>query len=320
MAIENFIELPLKDQLLKKVESYMKSIWINRIDKNKLNNWLNNFEDSTIDIDEKEKLNMLFLLSKFSFLGDNEIRSLLKCLFRDLFKRPIIQRIRKELGDTLVLEDINKKFSVEFEVTKFVAIGGVSESGAMLMYPFRQENDEISEKNIILQSEILKENIGGQKEIALPSVQRYIFIDDFIGTGSQGKDKLKKDVESLKNLNKNLELCYYVLVATEDGLEELNKLNLFTSVEAVFVLDGTFKAFEEESRYYKTTHNGIDREYAKKVAEKYGQTLFYTQELGFGDCQLLLGFDHNTPDNTLPIFWGEENGWKYIFKRFIKKA
>jgi hypothetical protein len=319
MAMENFIELPLKDQLLKKVESYMKSIWLNKVDKNKLNDWLNNFENVTVDIDEKERLNMLFLLSKFSFLGDNEIRSLLKSLFRDLFKRPIIHKIRKDLGDTLNLKDIYEKFNEEYERTRFVAIGGVSESGAMLMYPFRQEND-IPEKYIISQTQILKENGADKREIAEPSIKRYIFIDDFIGTGSQGKDKLKNDVNNLKSLNKDLEICYYVLVATEEGLDAINKLNLFTSIEAVFILDDTFKVFEEGSRYYKTNHNGIDREFAKNTAYKYGQTLFRTQELGFGDCQLLFGFAHNTPDNTVPVFWGAENGWKYIFKRFIKKA
>ena len=42
--------------------------------------------------------------------------------------------------------------------------------------------------------------------------------------------------------------------------------------------------------------------------------------LGFKDCQLLLGFNHNTPDNTLPIFWYDEKNynWYPIFKRYKK--
>ena len=42
--------------------------------------------------------------------------------------------------------------------------------------------------------------------------------------------------------------------------------------------------------------------------------------LGFGDCQLLLSMEHNTPDNTLPIIWFDEDEkmWRPIFKRYNK--
>jgi hypothetical protein len=42
--------------------------------------------------------------------------------------------------------------------------------------------------------------------------------------------------------------------------------------------------------------------------------------LGFGDCQLLLSMHHNTPDNTLPIIWFDEDEalWTPIFKRYNK--
>jgi hypothetical protein len=321
MNRENFIELPLKDQLYKKVQSYIKTIWATKVDHNKLNNWLDNFQGIDDDPDEKEKLNMLFLLSKFSFLGDTEIRALLKALYRDLFKRPIIQKIRRRLNDTLDHGIINDEFIKEFKATKFVAVGGVSESGAMLMYRFRQEN-VIPEPSIVSQSNILhKIKIDAETinfELSDTSVSRYIFIDDFIGTGIQGKQKLKDDVRLMKSLNNDLEINYYVLVATDDGLKALKDLNLFSSVKSVFTLDDTFKAFDDSSRYYKTSLEGIDSNFAKNTALKYGTDLCRGQELGFGDCQLLFGFEHNTPDNSIPIFWGEENNWKHIFKRFIK--
>lgn len=326
MNRENFIELPLKDQLLKKVQSYIKTIWATKVDSNKINTWLNNFEGSEIDIDEKERLNMLFLLSKFSFLGETEIRVLLKSLYRDLFKRPILHSIRTRLNHTLDQNIINAEFSKEALKTMFVGIGDVSESGAMLMYSFRQEND-LPVPSIILQTEVLRktqiENTT-KVELANTAIERYVFIDDFIGTGVQGKQKLKDDVIKMKTLNPELQIDYFVLVATEDGLKALSDLKdstetkLFNSVKAVFTLDNTFKAFGNTSRYYKTPQEGIDPVLAKNAAFKYGAAFGFGQELGFGDCQLLLGFAHNTPDNSLPIFWSEENNWKYIFKRFVK--
>ena len=40
--------------------------------------------------------------------------------------------------------------------------------------------------------------------------------------------------------------------------------------------------------------------------------------LGFNDGAYLIGFEYNTPDNTLPIFWGTSNNWKPIFTRYEK--
>lgn len=322
MKRENFIEIPLKDQLLKKIQSYIKTIWFSKVDQNKIDGWLSNFKNTDSNKEEREKLNMLYLLSKFSYLGEKEVRVLLKSLYRDLFKRPIIYEIRKKLNDTLIIETINREFKKEFKRTKFVAVGGVSESGASLMMPFRQENS-IPEGKIIGQDNIFQNVINNgkiEKTIKDISTLRYIFIDDFIGSGIQGKEKLKNDIKLLKENNKNIEINYYVLVATENGLKALRELNHFDSVEAVFTLDDTFKVFDVNSRYYTTTHSEIDLNFSKEIATRNGRTLVKKEEhiLGFGDCQLLLGFSHNTPNNTLPVFWGEKNKWKHIFKRFAK--
>ena len=40
--------------------------------------------------------------------------------------------------------------------------------------------------------------------------------------------------------------------------------------------------------------------------------------LGFDQAQSLFCFFYNTPDNTLPIFWCDRNGWKPLFKRYEK--
>ncbi|WP_461330746.1 phosphoribosyltransferase-like protein [Bradyrhizobium liaoningense] len=44
--------------------------------------------------------------------------------------------------------------------------------------------------------------------------------------------------------------------------------------------------------------------------------------LGYKDTQLALGFSHNTPDNTLPVFWEQPNAkirtWKPVLHRYPK--
>jgi hypothetical protein len=59
----------------------------------------------------------------------------------------------------------------------------------------------------------------------------------------------------------------------------------------------------------------------RATCEKYGQHLWAADPLGYKDGQLLLGFSHNTPDNTLPIFWSEGHPprlWEPMFKRYHK--
>ncbi|MGI4830438.1 MAG: phosphoribosyltransferase-like protein [Janthinobacterium lividum] len=58
----------------------------------------------------------------------------------------------------------------------------------------------------------------------------------------------------------------------------------------------------------------VDRMIARRVAESYGRLLFWPP-LGHGNCELLLGFNHNIPDNTLPVIWSKEAQWKPIFER-----
>jgi hypothetical protein len=57
------------------------------------------------------------------------------------------------------------------------------------------------------------------------------------------------------------------------------------------------------------------------MCRKYGSQLDCTAPLGFSDCQLLIGFHHNTPNSTLPIIWFDEPGgppWTPIFRRYSK--
>ncbi|MDR2409621.1 MAG: hypothetical protein LBE13_16135, partial [Bacteroidales bacterium] len=43
-----------------------------------------------------------------------------------------------------------------------------------------------------------------------------------------------------------------------------------------------------------------------------------TDPLGYKDGEYAFGFYYNTPDNSLPIFWGQKNGWLPILKRYHK--
>ena len=63
----------------------------------------------------------------------------------------------------------------------------------------------------------------------------------------------------------------------------------------------------------------VEKDYPQKSEEE-REEIVDNSALGFGDCQLLLSLHHNTPNNTLPIIWYEEDdeNWTPIFKRYNK--
>lgn len=314
---------------MKKIYAYYATIWKEKWKEGIDQRWLSNFVHATEDEDKKQKINMLYLLSKFMYFGNEELRQLLLSLYRDLFKYPIVSTIRKNNGHTTNITFINQEFQKELNSTRFLGVGNPSESGVHMLYYFRQECD-LSKTFFINTSDIFKiekvteDKPDGTKRIYLNSelkdttIKRYVFIDDFCGSGSQAKSYLKNLVDNIKFKEPTAQVCYYMLFGTTHGIKEVQSCGVFDDVKAVFSIDESFKAFSANSRIYSKVPDAIiDKTYSEGIAKIYGTPLF-GNPLGYGDCQLLLGLFHNTPDNTLPIFWSTKNKWNPIFKRYNK--
>jgi hypothetical protein len=88
---------------------------------------------------------MLYLLSNFLYFGLFEIRHLLRVLFQDLCRRPLLTEIRRSRSDAVDLDQIDDSFDQALDRIRFLGIGNPSESGVHLLYYFRQENSLPSE-------------------------------------------------------------------------------------------------------------------------------------------------------------------------------
>lgn len=319
--------LPVYDRLLKKVTTYYSTIWKDRWRDNRHNDWLSNFNSHAVD-NGTERLHALYLLSKFMYFGNTELRELLKCVYRDLFKYPIVAKIREKNNDTTDKRFLELEFEKEISKTRFLGVGNPSESGVHLLYYFRQENDLCKDIFIntheIFRTTIIKEKDENgldihRSETSLKDdqISRYVFIDDFCGSGTQAKRYSQDIIESIKTLKPEIEVDYLMLFGTEEGIDIIKKETKFDRVESIFSIDKTFKCFSDESRYFTKQFEDIEKDTCKALCDKYGQMLWAEYPLGYKNGQLLLSLFHNTPDNTLPIFWGE-NDWTPIFKRFHK--
>ena len=301
------------DVLERKIKILHNTAWRDKWawDSDQLTKWLSNFKD------KEERLNAMFLLSKFMYFDNETIRELMVRVYKDLYKRPIVYTIRERNSGTLDSSIIESQFNDEQAKTRFLSLGNPSESSAHLLYFFRQEN-YLKRDLFISPHELFSHSENGDElsaTLMVDGINRIVILDDFCGSGNQATKFHNSIVRFIKSAAPHIIISYYALFAMEEGLKKVQELS-FDQAEAVFVLDESYKCFSESSRFFIGEDKHL-RDDCKGMCEKYGGMLG-PYPFGYKDSQMLLGFHHNTPNNTLPIFWQEKNGWHPMFKRFVK--
>lgn len=288
--------------------------------------WASNFDGKILANATEEQDHALFALTKFVYFGRRLVRELLKSLYRDHFEAPLMQRIRRNYGNTKDEILLRRLFNIELKATRFIGLGNPAESGAHLLYYFRQVN--YLNKNLFADLKGLfsvapdrasNDVFYGLRDI---SVTRIILFDDLVGSATQVSLYLTTELRRIRKGNPNLDISFVCLFATTEGLRKLNDQNLFAGkATCIFELDDSFKTHAPNCRYFSPAPNWFDIPKFKQIATHYGSLIRPGMALGYKDSQLMLGFAHNTPDNTLPIFWDEGGNlpWSPVFPRFDKK-
>jgi hypothetical protein len=313
----------MKQKYLRKLKLLSETIWEKKVSKSKIDKWLDNFM-------EDEKSDALYLLTQFIYFSEFSVEKLLESLYRDLFKYNLISEIRKRNNDTLDACLINNEFKRMRAKSRFVSLGNPSESSSALMYLMRTVN-KLPKGLFVSESDIL--NIE-------EDIENFIYIDDLCGSGSQAISYSEKFLNKIKEKFPDAKIWYLMLISTRHGKARIIKESDFNYVDSIFELDDSYKCFSENSRIFSNADETVDRVNIKQFSGTYGKKLMssiikdidpqispenldYAAESckhGYGNGQLLLGFHHNTPDNSLPIIWYNENheNWKPIFKRHNK--
>jgi hypothetical protein len=296
------------DKLYKKIRNLNESIWGGCVGKGNIDAWLDNF-DADDEGELTERLHALYILARFIYFNDKQILELMKYLFRDRFKYPLIETIRKANNNTTNLNFINDEYLRELSNTRFLGVGGAGDSGSSLLYSFKHAN-RLENKYCVFMNEV------STLLMQYPQIKTYIFIDDIAGSGEQVRTLTERVLLSIYEHSPAINKYYFVLVATDESIDYIKRFTLFDDVRYVYNLDASFKIFGDITRYFTEGYTGIQKEFAKAMCYKYGLMLLPEYPLGFKGGQLGIGFQHNTPDNTLPIMWQETPRWKPIFKGF----
>jgi hypothetical protein len=105
-------------------------------------------------------------------------------------------------------------------------------------------------------------------------------------------------------------------VADDRGVQEVERQPQTGVVVSVFEVSERLRAFDENSDLFESLD---DREDMRVRVEEIGRELYPKYPFGWDDQALLVGFERNVPNNTLPIFWsgGRFHGrrWVPLFRR-----
>ncbi|HVT63080.1 MAG TPA: hypothetical protein VHD33_06320 [Legionellaceae bacterium] len=335
----------LYDELEAKIKILRETTWYDRqLEWPEVQRWLDQFQKT--DDDDDEQIQCLFLLSNFMYFGRREIRETLRALFRDLYKYPIMQELRKKNANTKDRNLLEREFQKVLDKTRFLGMGNPSESGTHLLYFFRQENnlskDHFINGHDIFLPESRRPRSWNRRHIIYSilrffklqtlfaplvlrddQIKRYVFIDDLCCSGSQARKYSENLVESMKLLDSEIEVYYFALFATQRGMDYVRTYTAFDKVDCIFELDETYKCFSANSRFFRREPHPVDKSKSEAICRRYDSAIKPGLVLGYNQDQLLLGFYHNTPDNTPPIFWydGTYSGnklWRSIFHRYHK--
>ncbi len=295
-----------------RIQALSEAVWEGRAKEQAVRDWLAGFNGGFCD-SEVEKIYALYLLQHFIYFGQNEIAALLYALFRDHILYPIVQQC---LDNDPLMDDtaIRQRISNAVTHLKIVPVGQVSESAAMLSYRLRQEA-VLPPESIRNMAELFED-----LKAAGNGINHVLLMDDFLGTGNQLCDTHQADVIRLKA--KGIRVEYVALVAMQKGLNKVKSGNLFDSIRAVIGLDESYSLTETPCLFLEDLgkHPPLSEQQCIDIVTHYGSKLVPGAPTGYGDCGVMVGFNHNTQDNTLPIFWAKSQvpPWSPIFARLNK--
>ncbi|HDS1795054.1 MULTISPECIES: hypothetical protein [Pseudomonas] len=265
-----------------------------------LDRWLDNFQS------EEELYFAARILERLIFRSQGMIESsidqLLHCVLPaylrqwQLYSHPSIEVFLEALGES------NGSYPLRFVGVDGNKASDTGKSGVVIIRHYKR-HARIN-KSITCRPDRLN---------TLPEdVRCLVFVDDMLGTGKQFKDFVRDN--KLAEM-KGIHMVYCPFVAFHKGVEELKKFPWLT-VLPIEVLDARHQFFSESANTPGLwAVDGINtaadtREFYDQLAKDKG--IPGTTRHGL---DLVLGFEHSTPNNSLSLLWAESENWTPLFRR-----
>jgi hypothetical protein len=221
------------------------------------------------------------------------------------------------------LQDFYEKLSPnERNGTAFVIMGRLADSSDLILYYLSHEVKglEFSQLNNVL-TQGSKETIFFLDDCLISGTQAKQIFGEWLGMTPSSKYVTKLTDAQVTRL-KQLDIKLHVIIGTEEGKKELTEYLQKLGCTINITASRTLERESDSCFVSSSSHSGVlgRREEVKKAKQDFhmlGKKILLARAkredwsteqlekncLGYGDWQLLLVFQHNTPTGTLPIFW-----------------
>lgn len=269
------------------------------------NQWIRRerFLDWILQFDQSERLLACRILRLLRFYGDDEIRSLWLGLYRGQLPP-----------------------EAKTERVVYFGLGHTGKSGPYTcQYHCRQAMAQLSpnERSFEFKNafrEISEVHQAGE----LP--QAVVFVDDFIGSGTQAVRLLTKYFETYPWLE-TVPVYFGALIGFETGVDTLRR-TMQQRIRSIFVAEVLGEAARAFSNRNTAWNSEQDLVQAKLWTAQIGREVLKGRpnydadrdQLGYENTQACVAFHYNVPNNTLPIFWGtgmrRGTSWRPLVDRY----
>lgn len=240
--------------------------------------WILQFEPDHYDLAVRVIYNL-------NVIGPNDLNVALSVAYSKLLRHA------KEAGNKISKEN-----------TLYMPVGSDGKSGAMIAYNFRTINDLSS--SYFLSSETLEFVKNGK-------INNLVLVDDIIASGDQSSKELIKVADKARMMG--IKKVYLVTAfGFREGIDRIRNTqvaDVFSAVE----YDDRDTVMNLDSLFYKELPHDKRQQYLEAISKYYGGYGY------IGDNMLpiggLISFYYNTPNCTLSMIWGSNNGWIPLFKR-----
>lgn len=176
------------------------------------------------------------------------------------------------------------------------------ESGDAMLHQFRVANG--------LDSRQLDELFVGRSDLFREpkSVDDVVvLLDDFSGTGTQVCDAWNDPATSFGSLLAGVGKVYLILVAASKTARKRISHETDICPVPAYELGDSDNVFSDQCKHF-TKADKVKLLYYGEIADK-------RHPRGFGDCGLVVVFQHRAPNNSIPILHADHAKWSGLFPR-----
>lgn len=189
--------------------------------------------------------------------------------------------------------------------------GSAGESGDAMLYNFRLANGLDAKKFndlFVSRSDLFRRTLladTNPKKIGQDDV--VVLLDDFTGTGKQVCDAWNDPETSFGALLAGVGKVYLIVVAASHAAR--TKISAETSISLV----PSHNLHDADNVFCDSCSHFSRRE--RQTLQRYGTIADSKNPKGFGECGLLVVFQHRAPNNSIPILHVDHDRWTGLFPR-----